>query len=71
MRKDYVKEDVKTSNFGEFRSESISKIKISHHSNCINSDKESVIKSIDIISSGTSTESARVTVRVCNSKYIG
>ena len=57
VRKDYLKEDVKTNNFGEFRSESISKVKISHHINCINSDKENVIKSIDIISSGKSAES--------------
>ena len=54
VRKDY--EDVKTNNFGEFRSESICKVKISHHINCIKSYEKIVIKSINIISSGESAE---------------
>ena len=59
VRRDYSDKYVKTNNIGEFRSESISKVKISHHISCIKSGEECLIKSADLISSGNSAQLVR------------
>ena len=59
--RDYLDKSVETNIIGELRSESISKIKITHPISCNKSGGKNVIEATDFISSGTSAELARVT----------
>ena len=70
IRKDYLDKSVETNIIAEFRSESFSKVKISHHMSCSKSGRKDVIKATDLISSGTSAELARLMVSAYfNRKY--
>ena len=63
---------MKTNIIGELRSESMSKVKISHHISCNKLGREDVNKTIDLFSSGAPSELARVTVSAyLDRKYIG
>ena len=59
-----------SNNIGELRSESTSKVKISHHINNIQRSQKSVPVSSDLISSASSAELARVTVSTDDCKQI-
>ena len=72
VRKDYLDKPVETNIIGELRSESIIKVKISHHISCNKSGEEDIIKPTDLFSSENSAELARATVRAYfDRKYIG
>ena len=54
---------IKNNIIGELRSESISKVKISHQISCDMSRNEDIIKTTNLIPSGSSAELTTVTVR--------
>ena len=63
-----MNKSVKTNIIGELRSESISKLKISHQIGCDILSNEDITKTTNLIPSGSSAELARVMVKAYSEK---